>query len=708
MKRKTFAKKNLIYIFVCLLINFGVYSQNTLLVSVKPASFKACMGDTIIFTAPDNLTNYSFQVRVSANGNIITSNSSTLSIFGLNFNKDIYLQVNASATASDGSTLEYTDFYGIATGPGLNLGNDTTVCLGSSITLKNLDSLGIDTYTYQWSNGSTSPTITTSLAGKYFLTMTSSNTSKCKSTRSITVNNFPAFIVDAGGDVVRCFNQPLQLNATLVSSSSRNFSYLWSPFSDISDPTIQNPVVTPSFATNYKVVVTDENGCKDSSFANVKINPALTTSILNGDSLLLCKFVYANLSSSVSGGTSGYTYAWSPSKGLTNSAISNPSVQAISINGINYKLTVTDANNCTATDSIQIKRNNLQLNFTPNVDTSNLCTSQVLTLNVRALNASQPRFIWTTSGVNLTKLSETSYQTPKLSTSTKVLVTLFDSSNTCADKDSVFLKVNGLPPVNLNLRTLNACIKSSITGIAATTVSGLKYLWSSSNPLNTISNIGVFNPSFYLVSTLTSQFVVTVTSTLTGCSNKDSVRVIPKQSTAFKINAADVYILTPATFSTNAPLGGSMIWKTTNEIGLQTISGYSAQFTFDSVKTYKVNAIFTNASTCLSYDTLTFTTKRYSSKIIYIPNVFSPAATDSRNSAFKIFAENADINTTVFALSIYSQSGNEVFSSTSFETMKNIGWTGENSFPGVYTYVVKGEFSDGTPYTQTGTVRLLQ
>ncbi len=56
---------------------------------------------------------------------------------------------------------------------------------------------------------------------------------------------------------------------------------------------------------------------------------------------------YTGLSSTPSGGTSPYTYAWSPATALSATNVANPTVNAV-VPGQPYTVTVTDVNSCTA------------------------------------------------------------------------------------------------------------------------------------------------------------------------------------------------------------------------------------------------------------------------------------------------------------------------------------------------------------------------
>lgn len=66
--------------------------------------------------------------------------------------------------------------------------------------------------------------------------------------------------VDAGPDVIVSSGSPATLNAT-VSGGTQPYTFEWTPADGLSDPSILNPVASPSDTTVYTVKVTDDNGC---------------------------------------------------------------------------------------------------------------------------------------------------------------------------------------------------------------------------------------------------------------------------------------------------------------------------------------------------------------------------------------------------------------------------------------------------------------
>lgn len=61
-------------------------------------------------------------------------------------------------------------------------------------------------------------------------------------------------------------------------------------------------------------------------------------------------------SPAASGGTGPISYSWTPPTGLSSTTVPNPSLNATT--GAAYTLTVTDQNNCTATDVVQVSFGN--------------------------------------------------------------------------------------------------------------------------------------------------------------------------------------------------------------------------------------------------------------------------------------------------------------------------------------------------------------
>lgn len=129
-----------------------------------------------------------------------------------------------------------------------------------------------------------------------------------------------------------------------VSGGTAPYSYNWS----------NNPV-PPATTMNagldqgvYAVTVSDDNGCTNMATFTIEAPDLLSVSIDSAASVSVsCGGDNdGTITLSVSGGTPGYAYSWDPNV--------SSSVQAFSVGIGNYSITVTDANNCTATTSYEM------------------------------------------------------------------------------------------------------------------------------------------------------------------------------------------------------------------------------------------------------------------------------------------------------------------------------------------------------------------
>lgn len=97
---------------------------------------------------------------------------------------------------------------------------------------------------------------------------------------------------------------------------------------------------------------------------------------------------------------------------------------------------------------------------------------------------------------------------------------------------------------------------------------------------------------------------------------------------------------------------------------------------------------------------------------VYIPQAFSPIATDQDNQTFKIFGEK--ILEENFRLDIYNRLGNLVYSTASFEEAHTIGWNGDNQNTGnkepsgTYFYFVQLMKENEEVFEKNGALYLLR
>ncbi|WP_323755537.1 PKD domain-containing protein [Roseivirga sp.] len=301
-------------------------------------------------TTPDALTSTSSAQNISSNG--LTDGSIDLTVTG-GTAPYAYAWSNG-ATTEDLSNLavgsyqvQITDAQGCSVSRSYNITQPLPITLNH--TANNVScfqasdgditiqvSGGTAPYTYLWSNGSTTKDISSLAGGNYELTVTDAK--GYTTTKNITISapssalNAAATITDVG-----CNGLPNARIDLTVTGGTAPYTYLWS------NGAVQRDLVNV-FAGNYNVKVTDKNGCTFSASYSIDQPNAITADIAVTNTTC---FGDANGSVIVtpSGGTAPYTYVWS--SGATSKDL-------INVAGGTYNLTITDANNCSSTSSVEI------------------------------------------------------------------------------------------------------------------------------------------------------------------------------------------------------------------------------------------------------------------------------------------------------------------------------------------------------------------
>ncbi|MBK9569395.1 MAG: gliding motility-associated C-terminal domain-containing protein [Chitinophagaceae bacterium] len=243
--------------------------------------------------------------------------------------------------------------------------NDTTICQGDAIQLNAIS----DGLTYSWTPAANlnNPNIINPVAITFSTTPYNvvASIGSCSANDQVIVTTVPYPIADAGIGPTLCYNTPGQLNASIVG-----ISFSWSPTSYLNNPNILNPLSTPPRTTQYILSAFDTLGCPKPGRDTivVTVNPKVKafagrdTTVVVGQPLLF-------------NGTGGVNYLWSPSTGLSNTAIFNPiGIYDTGIDSVRYKLVVSDATGCadSAFVTVYVFKTNPSIfvptAFTPNND----------------------------------------------------------------------------------------------------------------------------------------------------------------------------------------------------------------------------------------------------------------------------------------------------------------------------------------------------
>jgi gliding motility-associated-like protein len=222
-------------------------------------------------------------------------------------------------------------------------GNDSTICLGDTITL---NPSGDGLY-FDWSpvaslddpklkNPHASP------AGNTTYSVTAS-IGKCFTSGSLNIRTVPYPLSNAGADTVICWMDTAQIRAT-----AKGIRYNWIPVTFLNDPTILNPLAFPLQTTVYQLLVYDTLGCPKPGVSKVTINvnPQIMAFAGNDTSIVVGQPLKLH-------GSGAPSFLWYPDFALDRNDISDP-VALLSQNQTYVMKTFTEEG-CFAYDTIQIK-----------------------------------------------------------------------------------------------------------------------------------------------------------------------------------------------------------------------------------------------------------------------------------------------------------------------------------------------------------------
>ena len=217
----------------------------------------------------------------------------------------------------------------------VEISGSLSVCEGTTTTLTANVEGGTETFTYMWNNDATTSEITTpalSETTQYSVTVTDANSCSASANVTVTVNPLPEVGItnNTGTAEITCSTTEISLLAT------GGTTYVWSN----SETTAENAITE---AGTYTVTATDDNGC--SATASVEITqPEALTATASAEPILYNGGT-TTASVNVSGGTEPYEYLWS--NGATTQTITD-------VTAGTYSVTVSDANDCTASSSVEI------------------------------------------------------------------------------------------------------------------------------------------------------------------------------------------------------------------------------------------------------------------------------------------------------------------------------------------------------------------
>lgn len=253
---------------------------------------------------------------------------------------DYTVTVNGANSCSSTATVTVSSTNAIT----LSTSGTNTTCGNNNGTVSTSITAGTGPFTYAWSpGGATTASVANLAAGNYTVTVTGSG--GCTASGSATVGSSTAVSLTTSATNANC-NQSNGSATVNASGGSGTYTYLWTPGNATSS-------TASGLATgNYSVTVNDGQGCTATASVLVPQNTTLTGSA--STSQVTCgQTNNGSIDLSVSGGTPGYTYLWSPggatTQDLTGVAAGDYTVTITDNTGCQYIATYTVASQNTMT-----------------------------------------------------------------------------------------------------------------------------------------------------------------------------------------------------------------------------------------------------------------------------------------------------------------------------------------------------------------------
>ena len=246
---------------------------------------------------------------------------------------------------------------------------------------------GTGAYTYVWApSGGTAATATGLAAGTYTVTVTDAN--GCVDTQAFTITQPTQLTATMTQTNVSCNGGTNGTASVTPSGGTMPYSYSWSGSTASS--------VSNLSAGTYTVTITDANGCSIVRIFEIT-QPAPLAATTTQTNVSCNAGNNGTATVNVTGGTMAYTYEWAPSGGTAATA-----------NGLaagTYTVTVTDANGCSATQSVTITQPEAIIIDVQPTDMSTT-TSANAAFSVNASNVDTYQWQVSTNGTDWTDVAD--------------------------------------------------------------------------------------------------------------------------------------------------------------------------------------------------------------------------------------------------------------------------------------------------------------
>ncbi len=550
-----------------------------------------------------------------------------------------------------------------------------SVCPGSPV---QLTASGATNYTWSPATGLSATTgsiVNASPTSAITYNVTGTDASGCSGTSSIAIS-MNSISATASSTNENCSHSNGTATATPTGTCGTGFTYMWN-----SVPQQSSQIATGLTAGTYTVTVSC-GSCTTTASTTISNLPGPSASISNITSST-CNMPNGTATVTAVGGVAPYSYAWNSAPPQYSGTLSN-------VTAGSYNVTVTDANNCNAMNTVTI--NNISGPTATIASFSNAtCGMSDGSANLSITGGTAPySFNWNSNpgqnGQNLTGVPAGTYTV----TATDV--------NSCSATSSVTINQSAGPSATTS--TVNDICGQGI-GTATANPSGgtgtYSYIWSNGQTSQTATGL------------ISGNYSVTVSDG--GCSTIANASVMETLGPTAGFSANPTITSTmdgPVSFLDHSS-GSISTWQWNMGDGTFE-TGESFDHLFNNIGTFLVTLVITDANGCT--DTVSDTIVVKEIFTLYIPNTFTPNG-DGLNDFFA--PKGLSVDPENFDMKIFDRWGNIIFQTTKWYITSSEPWNGTKNNQGsvddviqdVYVYRIKVKELQGSKHQYIGRISLL-
>ncbi len=580
-----------------------------------------CFGQDLNFYLPLDtfcgtyLIRWNFGDLNSGNSNIDTTGVNVQHLFS-----DTGKYIITASVAYGSLVTSVVKTIKVAALPQFDLGNDTSVCMGTS----NLILQAYDGISFLWNDQSTASSLKVQSTGKYYVKTSNQYGCIASDTINITYNTSP--IVSLGNDTSICQNK------NVVLYPGQYASYLWSNNSIASS-------INVSTSGKYFVEVKDQNGCSASDSIVVAITPSPILSLGNDTSFCSGSNLIINAPIGFS------SYEWSTGSSSNTIQITTAGL---------YSLQVIDSNMCTTSDSILIEEMpSPVVSFVAN----NVCEGDEVSFKNFS---SSGNYSWNMGdGNNLSDLNPV-YTYAQAGNYNVVLVV---EKNSCIDSVQSILTVYSKPKVSFETNIVSGCMPLDIE-FSDTSSMGKKYKWDFGDgkysikqmPTHTYKDSGLYSVSLTVISQ---------EGCYTQLKKDNLIEVYPLPKAGFDMDKTELTLTEPeVNFKNNSTGASTFYWYFSDGTVLINNSPFHS---FSDTGLFMIKQVVSNQYGCA--DSIEKSIKVMRDYDFFMPTAFTPN-NDGLNDVLK--PKGIGLKWYDYSYSIYNRWGEKLF----FTNNPKQGWNG--------------------------------